>query len=241
MKNTHLEIAYWLVVKDLYAPTDIPVAQLNAILQNFLVPTGDIKKAGLVIFDGLSGIEWDWFAWHSFAKKEGYDVLDNIAIEIGKMRPIEILDTLTMVDLKSFCLINGFEKIPRSKKSDITTFLLKEIPKDAIYGLILPFRERFHEKQNQKCRAKMCFYMASRIHSIAYNISRYEQLNEIQTHLPYWKFVWGGYSDISVPKVCRKFDNKILPVNEARKIFPVLPCKYLQCQCRIAAENKNPS
>jgi len=81
--------------------------------------------------------------------------------------------------------------------------------------------------------------MASRITRVAYNIHRYEQLNDpdLLKICPFWRFVWGGGTDIDTPKSCRKFNNKKLSHIEAKQVFPVLPCDYLQCGCHIAAES----
>lgn len=238
MTDTHLEFAYWSVVKDLEAPVDIPVSRLNAVLPEFLGSTGSSAKAGAAIYNCLSDIAWDWPAWNSFAVKVGYDSLQSIATSIAKMRPAEILKSLPVAELKQLCLTRNVEQVPRATKDSLVAALLKATGKDAIQDMVLPFRRNLQEAQNQKCRKQMCLHMASRILNVAYNIHRYEQLNdpELLTLCPCWRFIWGGSTDIDAPKSCRKFNNKTLPHYEAKQVFPSLPCGYLKCSCRIAVE-----
>lgn len=238
MTNTHLEIAYWSVVKDLEAPEDIPVSRLNAALPEFLVSTGTSAKAGAVIYNCLSDIAWDWPAWNNFAQKAGYDSLQSIATSIAKMRPAEILKSLPVAELKQLCLTRNVEQVPRATKDGLVASLLKATGKDAIPDMVLPFSRNLQEAQSQKCRKQMCLHMASRILNVAYNMHRYEQLNdpELLTLRPRWRFVWGGSTDIDAPKSCRKFNNKAFPHYEAKQVFPSLPCDYLKCGCHITVE-----
>lgn len=239
MTDAHLEIAYWAVVKDLEAPVDIPVARLNAALPEFLASTGTSAKAGAVIYNCLSDIAWDWPAWSNFAKKVGYESLQEVAISIAKMRPAEVLKSLSVAELKKFSCERNIKQAPRATKDDLVAALLKTAGKDdAILEMVLPFRQRLQEIQSEKCRKQMALHMASRILRVAHNMYRYEQLNDpdLLSVCPIWRFVWGGATDIDAPKSCRKFNNKRLPHHQAKQVFPVLPCDYVNCGCRIVAE-----
>ncbi len=239
MTDKHLEIAYWSVIKDLEAPVDIPVARLKAALPEFLASTGTSAKAGAVIYNRLSDIAWDWPAWNNFAKKVGYESLQNIASSITKMRPAEILESLSVAELKQLCRERNVEQAPRAPKDGLVAALLKGTGKDAIPDMVLPFRQHLQKAQSEKCRKQMALHMASRILTVAHNMYRYEQLNDpdLLKACPFWRFVWGGTTDIDAPKQCRNFNNKRLPHHEAKEVFPVLPCDYLQCGCRIVAES----
>jgi hypothetical protein len=237
--DEYLEIAYWSVVKDLEAPVDIPVARLKAALPEFMASTGTPAKAGAVIYNCLSDVAWDWPAWNNFAKKVGYESLQNIASSITKMRPAEILKSLSVAELKLLCLERNVEQAPRAPKDGLVAALLKSTDKDAIPDMVLPFRQHLQKAQSEKCRKQMAFHMSSRILGVAHSMYRYAQLNDpdLLKICPFWRFVWGGVTDIDAPKSCRKFNNNKLPHNEAKQVFPILPCDYLKCGCYIVADS----
>ncbi len=239
MTDAHFEIAYWSVVKDIKATVDIPVTRLKIALPEFIAATGAPAKAGAVIYNYLSDIAWDWPAWNDFAKKKGYESLQDIAISIAKMRPVEILKSLSKIELKQLCQEHGIAEVPSAKKDDLVTVLLKTNSKDVITEMVLPFRRSIQNIQNEKCRKQMTLHMASRMLRVAYNMHRYEQLNDqdLLKICPFWRFSWGGSIDIDAPKSCQKFNNKRLPHHEAKQVLPVLPCDYLQCSCSISAES----
>ena len=39
-----------------------------------------------------------------------------------------------------------------------------------------------------------------------------------------------------IPRACKKFDQKILPRDEAERIFPLIPCGNPDCRCHLSAE-----
>lgn len=82
--------------------------------------------------------------------------------------------------------------------------------------------------------------VCSRVSMLAYNEFRCEQLLEpaYRALRPRWKFICS--MDMSPPKACLKFHGAVLPVEDALKVFPKLPCKLLQCSCRIAAQDRLP-
>lgn len=239
MTDEHFEIAYWSVVKNLEAPVDIPAARLKAALPEFLASIGIPAKAGAVIYNCLLDIAWDWPAWNEFDRKVGYDSLQDIVTSIAKMRPAEVLKSLSVAELKQLCRERNVEQVSRASKDDLVAALLKASAKDAIPDMVLPFRQHLQKAQSEKCRKQMTLHMASRILKVAHNMYRYEQLNDssLLKICPSWRFVWGGVTDIDTPKSCQEFNNKTLPHNEAKQAFPVLPCDYLQCGCYIVAES----
>ena len=77
MSDEYHEIAYWMVVKNLDAPVDIPIARLLDALPKFLArSTGSPKKACAVMFDCLSEFAWVWPEWNAYAHKMGYTTLE---------------------------------------------------------------------------------------------------------------------------------------------------------------------
>lgn len=238
MTDEYLEIAYWSVIKELEAPVDIPVAQLKAALPEFITSTGAPAKAGAVIYNCLSDVAWIWPAWNNFAKRVGHESLQDIASSITKLRPAEILKSLTVAELKQLCIERNVKQTPRASKDDLIAALLKITDKDALLTMVSPFRQHLQKIQSEKCRKQMAFHMASRILGVAYSMHRKEQLNDpdLLKICPFWRFVWGGVTDIDAPKSCRKFNNIKLPHNEAKQVFPDLPCDYLKCGCYIVAD-----
>lgn len=241
MTDAHLQIAYWSVLKDLEPGADIPVARINAVLPDFLASTGTSAKASAVLSRALSDIAWDWPAWNDFAKKAGYQSLRDIELEVAKLRPTDILKSLSQPELTSLCQERNVTLPSRATKSDLIAGLLKAVAKDDIPELVMPFRRRLKAELEEKYRKRMAVHMASRILLVAHNTHRYEQLNdpELLSVRPNWRFVWGGATDIDAPKACRKFNNKKLPHHQAKEVFPALPCDYLHCACHIVAEGSS--
>jgi hypothetical protein len=234
MPYAHTEIAYWSVVKDLIAPEDIPIALLKAALPEFLASSGSASKAGAVIISHLNGIAWDWPAWHAFAKKTDRYTLTEITTSVAKIRPIDLLVTLAVPELKRRC--KDREIIPEKKatKDQIVVALLKATKDGSEEKLFDRIRRQILEKESHQCRKQMALHMAARITKVAYTMERYEQLKSF----PFWRFVWGGGADIDAPKECRKFNNEKLSATEAKHNFPVLPCDYLQCGCYIVGDSR---
>lgn len=233
MPSAHVEAAYWETIKDLVAPVDIPIPLLKAALPEFLTSTGSSSQAGDVLIKALDGIAWDWPAWHDFAKKSGRESLPNIAISIAKMRPAEVLKSLSVAELKQLCQEHQAIPPTRPTKEQTVGALLKSVGKESIQEVIQPFRQQLQEKHSVKCREQMALHLASRITLIAYHMHHYEQTQS----LPVWRFVWGGATDIDAPKGCRKFNNKRLSISQAKQDFPVLPCDYLHCGCYVVGES----
>lgn len=234
----HLKVAFWSVVNELVPAEDIPEDRMAAAFPDFASSAGAPQKEGDAIWSCLLGIAWDWPAWERFATKAGYETLRSVTESIAKMRPVDVLKTLLVAELKQLCKDRGVEPVPRGPKDDLVKAILKATPKDDVPALLNPYRQRMESSRSDKCRRRMAFFMAVRISSIAYNIGRYEQLTDpdLLELRPCWRFEWGGSIDRDAPKSCRQFHNKVLPVQEAKRVFPALPCDYLQCGCAIVAD-----
>lgn len=243
MSTSHLETAYWAVLKTLAIPTDNPEASLRAALPEFLATANNSSKAGEVLARCLQNSGWDWPLWTAYAKKADRDSIQDIRSSVTKMRPAEILDALTTDEVKKLCEERGLEVGARLTKGKAIGVLLKSVNKDDLETLLAPVREGIQETLSQKCRKQMSLYLAARICHVAYCMDRYEQLNapELLGLSPYWRFVWGGATDPDAPKACRKFNNKKLHCQQARENFPALPCEYLQCGCYLVAESSGKS
>lgn len=241
MTDAHLEIAYWSVVKELEPAADISVARLQAALPKFLATTGAPAKAGNVIYECLLGMAWYWPAWNDFAKKVGYETLEAIAASTSKMSAAELLKSLSVDELKQVCHDLNATYSPRAKKDELLATARKAGADGAMYNTVQSIRQRIQDSQSDRCRKQMALHMASRILSVAYSAHRYEQLSDPQllSLRPFWRFVWGGVTDIDAPRACRKFDGKSLPYYEAQQRFPALPCSYLRCGCRVSADRED--
>lgn len=231
MYEDHLEAAYWSVVKDL-TPDTLPISVLENARSEFLGQLGSgSAAAGKVLCKYLKGVEWDWPAWWSFAKLEGYDTLACIAKTVEKMRPSDLLSTAGKSELILLCRQHGVHVSSASTK----LIIIKALSGNSadIQSISAPLSARLFAKLQAKCRDRMAMYIAMRVSAIAYNADRYEQLSdpEFIALRPNWRFIWAN--DYGTPKACKKFDNKVLPVVEARHLFPHLPCEYLNCRCRL--------
>ena len=230
--ETHFELAYWSVMSTLH-PGDIPVARLNKLKPNFLSSLGDSYVAGRILCTELADIPWDWPMWYYFAHRDGWATLNEISHKIADMESGSLLESATKPELQRIAELWGIRVLSKWTKPTLIGALCKTLDSATLAEIARPFGERALAKQQDSCRKWMAMLLASRVASVALNAKRYEQLADpgFRALCPFWQFIW--VDDDVTPHVCKKFDRKILPVEDAYREFPHLPCEHLRCSCRL--------
>ena len=108
---------------------------------------------------------------------------------------------------------------------------LAPVARVKLKAALRPVTERFLEKELSRCREKMVLAFYSRITNVILGAFRHRQLLEpgLADYLPYLQFICHAEPS----KECRALNKKVLPVQEALKVFPSLPCDNLACNCSI--------
>src|SRR5437763_1032103 len=103
----NLEVAYWLVVKDLL-PHDIPIVLLRDAMWEMLGSlSSGAELAGKKFCTAMSGVAWDWPEWRPFAKHASGDTIASIAADVARMKPADVLDTALEAELLNLCRQHG--------------------------------------------------------------------------------------------------------------------------------------
>lgn len=230
----HLDVAYWAVMTDLQP--DIPLSRLNHLKPKLLsVLSSGSKAAGSLICSELADIPWDCPAWIAFPKSDRGESVSEAVASIGHMKAAEILESARKNDLQELCKTHAVRVLSKATKPQMIAALGAALSASDFSKITEPFRARLISTEQGVSRKEMAEFIALKISRVAYNAHRYEQLSEPEFAAirPFWKFIWVDYGD--APRACKKFDGKILPIEEAKKRFPHLPCNRLRCNCRLHA------
>lgn len=231
----HLEVAYWAVMQMLQ-PSDIPMSRLNDLKPKLLgmMNSGE-EKAAHVLLSELADIPWDCPAWHKLPKRDRGESTTEVVADVARMKPATLLERALRSDLQSLCKTHGIRVLSKAKKPEMISALRNALSPDVFAEIAFPFGASLAAALQNSGRKDMAAFIVSRISGVARNAHRYEQLSDPEFVLlrPFWKFVWADYGE--APQACKKFNGKILPIDEAKRVFPHLPCKSRRCNCYLTA------
>lgn len=244
MFSTPLEIhgeerlsrAYWTVLGELQGD-GLSSSVMTALKSSFIAELGNSKKAGQLLATALDSADWDWPRWQSFAKREGHDTVSDVLAGLGDQDLQSLLRGTLKDDL--IALASTFNiKIRKSMNKTEMIKMLMEVPHDQFEPWISETKKRARQDALWRVHCKMGDRIAMRVRNLAYEESRYETISDpdFLRFQPYWQFICDGPFPGQAPKKCRDLNEVILPAEEAMKIFPRLPCKRLDCHCRITTQ-----
>ena len=222
-----LDHAFDLVVSELDGPEEV-AQRLHAGRTEFLQLLGDRHAVGKWVVQALAGLDWDWPRWHTHDDT----TLPELKAEAGEMKPVDGLSMLTVPQLKALLREHGGQVLSKATKADVLQAVCA-LPSEVWEPVARDQVQQWLETKMLACRRRMGGRMASRITHIALGRLRFRQLTNpgFLAVLPRWEFVCPSDG----PKSCKRLNGKVLPVQEALKAFPLLPCARLDCGCWIAA------
>lgn len=241
-KQAHGEMslsnAYWQVMSEITGD-GLTSEMLTAIKPAFIDALGDPKRAGRLLADSLCDITWDWPRWHAFAKRRGYQTV----MEVPQMTGKPDLYALLYGTLKADLVRLGESLDVTLPKSLSKTEMLKRLmvlPASKFEIWVDATKDQRPVTEVQKVRREMGRFIASRVMTLALRSEQLQQRLEpgFVALQPFWKFECQDDPDNHPPKKCRDMNGKVLPMDQARKHFPSLPCDRLDCYCEIYTRHK---
>lgn len=222
-----LDHAFDLVVSELDGTTEV-AQRLHTGRAEFLQLLGNRHALGKWVVQTLEGLDWDWPRWHA----SGYITLPDLRAEASGMKPVDGLSMLTVPQLKALLREHGGQVPGKATKADVLRAVCG-LPSMAWEPVARVQVQQWLETKMVACRREMGGRMASRISHIALERLRFRQLTspEYLALFTRWEFMCPSYG----PKSCKRLNGKVLPVQEALKAFPALPCARLDCCCWIAS------
>lgn len=230
-----LDAAYWTVMRELQGE-GLSEELITAAQPGFIDELGDPRKAGRLLADAFSEIDWDWPRWYPFAKRQGHATVK----EVRQIKPTlpELFGLSLKAELLALAASLG-RVLPKAlgKREIIKQLML--LPARGFESWAEAARRNLLEAQLVKVRREMGQFVAGRICALAGMSRQYKVLqdSEVLALCPNWKFHCPSDLFPPVPKKCRDLNDKILPAKEAMKKFPTLPCERLDCHCDIYTRN----
>ena len=224
-----LDHAFGLVVSELDGPAEV-ARRLHTVRAEFLRLLGNRYALGKWVVQTLEGLDWDWPRWHA----SGYVTLPELRAEAGGMKAVDGLSMLTVPQLKALLREHGGQAHSKATKADVLRAVCA-LPSEIWEPIAHDQVQQRLETKMMACRREMGARMGSRISHIALQRWRLRQLTSPE-HLalfPRWEFMCPSDG----PKSCKRLNGKVLPVEQALKAFPALPCARLNCCCWLAARS----
>jgi hypothetical protein len=230
--------AYWQVMSELQG-TGLTPDHLTGMKSTFIDQLGDPKRAGRVMAEALDPIVWDWPRWHPFAKRRGYNTVQQVIQTTNAMGLHAMLQGSTKAELMA--LGASLElALPRSHGNVEMVQALMALPIERFDSWVKQTRQRLTEKQLLKTHREMGQFIACRVGQLALSADQYARYCDpdyMRLH-PYWRFICPDDWLSTAPKKCRDLDQKVLPAAEAMKIFPTIPCARVDCDCRVTTQGR---
>jgi hypothetical protein len=214
---------------------------VKSIKFDLLRLAGSTREAAKYMCQSLSKTDWNW-------KQSGNgEANDGITKKASQELPMEskakiALNSLTIPVLLNLCNKYGIGKI-KNKQSIINSLVNASGSNPDLTNEIISIFDIEIERQIRKNHTSIAEAFITRISITAYGrhqhaelfntLPEYDFSRKIRPNIRFHAAV-AGFEEI--PNKCKKFDGKVLPRDQAEKLFPKIPCGNPDCRCRISSE-----
>ena len=234
-----LGAAYWTLMRELQGE-GLSEELIAAVQPGFIEALGDSRRAGRMLADAFSEIDWDWPRWYPFSRRKGNATVREVRQDVSDIALDELLAKSLKDELLALAESLGKVLPKNSKKTEVIRQLML-FPAQGFESWAEAAKKNLLEAQLVKVRREMGRFVAGRICALAGMSHQYEVLQDLEVLAlcPNWKFHCMSDLFPPAPKKCRDLNDKILPAKEAMKKFPTLPCERLDCYCRISLSGRH--
>lgn len=228
--------AYWAVMSELQGE-GITSDLLLELKPKILEALNDPRRCASELVKRLDGLSCNWPRWNSHARRQGYDTAKDVNQLSAEASLESLLNGTLKADLVALGREGGVALKESMNKAAMVERLLEMAP-EHLECWEFEKRKSIKDKGLKKVEREMAEALIRRISTVAHEARYLEQMSDpdvVQLH-PYWRFICSSDIGPKAPKKCRDMDQLVLPMAEAMKAFPKLPCARLDCQCRFTSQ-----